>query len=113
MSDNSFNDDIDRPASTDPAAQPLGDRDSSITSDDDAAQREWERTDAVEAGVDPAVLGTATATGADPDEIPSDEDDIPAADLPAGHAQPETQGESPIEAELGDDGQGDLAPEDL
>ncbi|MFJ4172574.1 hypothetical protein [Microbacterium sp. NPDC089696] len=26
--------------------------------------------------------------------------------------QPETQGEEPLDAELGDDGQGDLAPED-
>jgi hypothetical protein len=28
-------------------------------------------------------------------------------------AQPETQGEDPFEAELGDEGKGDLAPEDL
>ncbi|MDH6182411.1 hypothetical protein M2152_002593 [Microbacteriaceae bacterium SG_E_30_P1] len=28
-------------------------------------------------------------------------------------AQPDTQGEDPLEAELGEDGQGDLAPEDL
>ncbi|WP_248242604.1 hypothetical protein [Microbacterium kunmingense] len=27
--------------------------------------------------------------------------------------QPETQGEDPVAAELGDEGQGDLAPEDL
>jgi len=26
--------------------------------------------------------------------------------------QPDTQGDSPLEAELGEDGQGDLAPED-
>lgn len=28
-------------------------------------------------------------------------------------AQPDTQGEDPLEAELGEEGQGDLAPEDL
>ncbi len=28
-------------------------------------------------------------------------------------AQPESQGEDPFEAELGDEGQGDLSPEDL
>lgn len=27
--------------------------------------------------------------------------------------QPETQGDAPIEAELGDEGQGDIAPEDV
>ncbi|WP_435748543.1 hypothetical protein [Microbacterium sp. PMB16] len=27
-------------------------------------------------------------------------------------AQPETQGDEPLDAELGEDGQGDLAPED-
>ena len=32
--------------------------------------------------------------------------------FPADVAQPETQGDDPLEAELGDDGQGDLAPED-
>ena len=31
----------------------------------------------------------------------------------ADEAQPDTQGDEPLEAELGDDGQGDLAPEDL
>jgi len=63
--------------------------------------------------VDPATLDTATATGADPGEIPADDDDVPAEDLPRVTAQPETQGDSPLEAELGEDGQGDLAPEDL
>lgn len=32
--------------------------------------------------------------------------------LPADLEQPETQGDEPLEAELGEDGQGDLAPED-
>lgn len=40
-------------------------------------------------------------------------EDIPATDLPSDTAQPETQGTDPVEAELGDEGQGDLAPEDL
>lgn len=31
----------------------------------------------------------------------------------ADEAQPDTQGEEPLDAELGPDGQGDLAPEDL
>jgi len=33
--------------------------------------------------------------------------------MPAEEIQPESQGESPLEAELGEEGQGDLAPEDL
>lgn len=44
---------------------------------------------------------------------PSGGEDIPTTDLPDETAQPETQGTEPIDAELGDDGQGDLAPEDL
>lgn len=32
--------------------------------------------------------------------------------LPNDALQPETQGDEPLEAELGEDGQGDLAPED-
>jgi len=39
--------------------------------------------------------------------------DIPPADLPDEALQPETQGSDPVDAELGEDGQGDLAPEDL
>ena len=35
----------------------------------------------------------------------------PDAD-PSDAEQPETQGDDPVEAELGEDGQGDLAPED-
>lgn len=51
-------------------------------------------------------------------ELPTDSDnphgaDIPPADLPDESVQPETQGTEPVDAELGDDGQGDLAPEDL
>lgn len=40
-------------------------------------------------------------------------DEIPASDLPPESVQPETQGLDPVAAELGDEGQGDLAPEDL
>lgn len=35
-----------------------------------------------------------------------------AQTFPTDTEQPETQGDDPLEAELGDDGQGDLAPED-
>lgn len=51
--------------------------------------------------------------------IPADEpvssgtEDLPDDVLPPEELEPETQGEDPLEAELGDDGQGDLAPEDL
>lgn len=43
---------------------------------------------------------------------PAASTDIPAADLHGGAAEPETQGVDPLSAALGDDGQGDLAPED-
>ncbi|MFG6403762.1 hypothetical protein [Microbacterium sp. P04] len=48
------------------------------------------------------------------DSIPDTFEDMPAQDAQALDLDdPITQGESPIEAELGEDGQGDLAPEDL
>lgn len=96
-------------------AQPLRDGDTSIEPDPqrDPAQAEWERTAALDAGLSPEDLDDATATGGDPDEIPDERDQIPAADLPGIGEQPETQGLSPLEAELGDEGEGDLAPEDL
>lgn len=95
--------------------QPVGGRDTSIEPDPDRdpAQAEWARTEALDAGVSPDDLSAATATGDDPAQIPADDDEIPAADLPRESLQPETQGESPEAAELGDEGQGDLAPEDL
>lgn len=95
--------------------QPLRDEDTSIEPDPalDPAQAEWDRTEARDSGIDPDDLDSATATGADPAEIPDDDDEIPASDLPVDSAQPSTQGASPLEAELGDNGQGDLAPEDL
>lgn len=46
------------------------------------------------------------------DDIPA-ADDIPTSDLPGPGEQPETQGADPLTAELGAEGEGDLAPEDL
>ena len=91
--------------------QPLRDRDTSIEPDpaQDPAQAEWDRTTALDAGEDP---DTATATGDDPAHLATDDEDVPRADLPSEALQPETQGLSPEAAELGEDGQGDLAPED-
>ena len=96
-----------------PGVQPVRDRDTSIEPDPtrDPAQVEWDRTTAADAGIDPDQ--PATATGDDPAQIPADDDDIPASDLVSETQQPETQGQSPEAAELGDEGQGDLAPEDL
>lgn len=98
-----------------PGMQPVRDGDTSIEPDPDRdpAQAEWDRTEALDQGVSPDDLAAATATGDDPAQIPADDDEVPAADLPGEAFQPETQGESPEVAELGDEGQGDLAPEDL
>lgn len=98
-----------------PGVQPVRDNDTSIEPDPtrDPAQADWDRTEAVDAGVPADELDTATATGDDPAQLPADDDEVPAADLPGQGRQPETQGLSPEEAELGDEGQGDLAPEDL
>jgi hypothetical protein len=98
-----------------PGLQPVRDRDTSIEPDPtrDPAQAEWDRTTAAERGVPGDELDPATATGDDPAQLPADDDDIPASDLPAEVQQPESQGLSPEAAELGDEGQGDLAPEDL
>ena len=95
--------------------QPLRDTDTSIEPDPtvDPAQAEWDRTTALDEGAEPEDLDPVTLTGADPAEIPGDDDQIPAYDLPTEAMQPDTQGDTPIEAELGEDGQGDLAPEDL
>jgi len=105
-------DDDQRPDDSDPGIQPLQGRDTTIEPDParDPAQADWDRTDAADAGAD---LDVETRTGADPAELPADDDDIPATDLPAGAAQPETQGEDPLVADLGADGEGDVAPEDL
>jgi hypothetical protein len=91
--------------------QPLRDRDTSIEPDPtrDPAQAEWDRTTALDAGEDPDI---ETATGDDPAHLPSDDEDVPRADIVPDALQPDTQGLSPEEAELGESGQGDLAPED-
>ncbi|VXB67114.1 hypothetical protein MICRO8M_30146 [Microbacterium sp. 8M] len=96
------------------AVRPLRDRDATAEADprDDPAEAEWERTNAQDAGVGDDDLDPATATGADPDEIPAPDDDVPAEDQPRSGLQPESQGDDPLIAELGEDGDGDLAPED-
>jgi len=88
-------------------------KDTSVESDPerDAAQIEWDRTTALDDGAD--APDPSTATGDDPAQIPADDDEIPAADLPIDDAQPETRGNDPVIAELGEDGEGDLAPEDV
>lgn len=94
------------------AIQPVRDDEATSFADpsDDPAQAEWERTEALDAGIDPDEV---TATGADPDEIPSDDDQIPAQDLPPSGLQPETQEGDPVIAEIGEDGEGDLSPNDI
>lgn len=109
------NDDSAFTTSDDTALQALRDNDASIEPDPalDPAQAEWDRTTALDEGADPAAFDLETQTGADPDEIPGDDDQIPPSDLPTDDMQPDTQGDNPLEAELGEDGQGDLSPEDL
>lgn len=98
--------------STPETVQPLRDAEATSFADpsDDPAQAEWERTEALDAGED---VDETTATGADPDELPSVDDEIPAQDLPTSGLQPETQEGDPIVAEIGEDGEGDLSPNDL
>ncbi|HKP08230.1 MAG TPA: sugar ABC transporter ATPase [Microbacterium sp.] len=92
--------------------QPIRDGDTSIEPDPalDPAQAEWDRTTARDAGISDD--DGATATGDDPAHLPSDDEDVPRSDLPPEGAQPETQGLPPELADLGEAGQGDLAPED-
>ncbi|GEM_PF-774883 len=59
------------------------------------------------------IPGVGTRAGDGSMETDTGGDDIPAADLPSEERQPETQGDDPVAAALGEDGQGDLAPEDL
>jgi len=101
-------------AVTDAEAQPLRDGDTSIEPDptEDPAQAEWDRTTLLDAGVPPEDLAGTTATGDDPDEIGDEDDEIPAYDLPTGAQQPESQGLDPVIADLGDEGEGDLSPND-
>jgi hypothetical protein len=115
MSDSNLADDITPVGSDQTDAQPLRDGDTSLEADpqQDPAQVEWDRTTALDEGATPEELDAQTATGADPAMIPDDLDEIPAEDLPGRGVQPESQGLSPVDAELGEEGQGDLAPEDL
>ncbi|WP_295823706.1 sugar ABC transporter ATPase [uncultured Microbacterium sp.] len=110
------------PDATTPAAdvgiagvQPLRDGDTSIEPDPslDPAQAEWDATTALDEGADPADINPATATGADPAEIPADDSDIPLEDIHPESTGTDSQGEDPGVVELGEEGQGDLAPEDL
>ncbi|MHC2997894.1 sugar ABC transporter ATPase [Microbacterium sp. HJ5] len=94
-------------------AQPLRDGDTSIDLEYDPAQAEWDRTTSLDAGVPAEELDAATATGDDPAQLPDPLDEVPADDLHAAADLPETQGLDPNQAELGEEGQGDLAPEDL
>ena len=122
--------------SQDIPAQRLSGDDTTVTQDPDrdAAQSEWDRTTALDDALDAGAIISATdigaasdlgaagnlpdlpatATGDDPAQIAADDDDIPAADLPSTQAQPESQGSDDLTIEeLGEDGQGDLAPEDV
>jgi len=94
--------------------QPLRDRDATAPADpiDDPAQAEWDRSAALDEGATEEDLAATTATGRDPDEIPAADDEIPAEDLHGSASQPESQGEDPVVADMGDEGEGDLAPED-
>ncbi|WP_458042130.1 MULTISPECIES: sugar ABC transporter ATPase [Bacteria] len=108
MTNNGMTDD----AGTSVPHQPLSDNGTSMAPNPDAdpAQAEWDGR-LIETRA--PLAEPATATGADPAEIPADDDDIPATDVRAGLDQPESQGESPLIADLGDEGEGDLSPEDL
>ena len=99
---------------TDSEFQPLMDGDTSIDPDaaEDPAQAEWDRTTALDAGVSLDELDGTTATGADPDEIPDEDDEIPSYDLPTEAEQPESQGLDPVLVDLGEEGEGDLSPND-
>lgn len=94
--------------------RPLRDRDATAPDDpaDDPAQAEWERTDARDSGVPDEEPSAASATGPGA-EGTDDDEEIPAEDLPAPEVQPETQGADPVIAELGEEGEGDLSPEDV
>lgn len=94
--------------------QPLRDRDATALTDpaDDPAQAEWDRSEALDEGASEEDLDLATVTGRDPEEMPAADDEIPSEDLHGSNSQPESQGEDPVIADLGDEGEGDLAPED-
>ncbi|MDF2558926.1 MAG: hypothetical protein K0R99_372 [Microbacterium sp.] len=96
------------------AVQPLRDADATALGDGrDPAQAEWERTSALDEGATDDELDPVTATGADPDDLPAPDDEVPAEDLPGSAVQPESQGEDPLLAEIGEDGEGDLGTGDI
>ena len=99
---------------TEDGIQPLGGGDTSIEPDptEDPAQAEWDRTTLLDAGVPPEDLAGTTATGDDPDEIGDEDDEIPSYDLSTEAQQPESQGLDPVIADLGEEGEGDLSPND-
>jgi hypothetical protein len=79
---------------------------------------DWDEDDAFTDDDAPDVLSDDAGEGEilspDPDEY-SDEPHMGSVPRLLGEEEymPDTQGEDPIYAELGDEGQGDLAPEDL
>lgn len=96
------------------AVQPLRDADATAVGDGrDPAQAEWEQTTALDGGATDDVLDPVTATGADPDELAAPDDEVPADDLPRSALQPESQGDDPLLAEIGEDGEGDLETGDI
>lgn len=54
----------------------------------------------------------AFANSLEPETPGVPENDPTDGTFPTDTQQPDTQGDDPIDAELGEDGQGDLAPED-
>ncbi len=73
-------------------------------SDADPAQAEWDDTTARDAG---------RAEDIDDGALQGPDQEIPFEDLPESVRQPESQGADPLVAELGEEGEGDLSPEDL
>ncbi|MBK0420105.1 sugar ABC transporter ATPase [Leucobacter sp. CSA1] len=95
------------------AVRPLRDGDATAPADPaaDPAQTEWDRTEALDSAA--AENDPDPSIGDDPVGTPGGDPEIPAEDLPDSELQPESQGEDPLVAELGEEGEGDLAPEDL
>lgn len=94
--------------------QPLRDGEATSFGDpqDDPAQAEWDRTEALDDGASADDLDATPAMGRDPDELPA-ADEISGADPPGRELQPESQADDPLIAELGEDGEGDLSPGDV
>ena len=80
---------------------------------EDPAQAQWERTEAVEEGASQEELDATTATGRDPDEFAAADDVIPGSEPHGVEPQPESQGDEILLAEMGEDGEGDISPEDV